>query len=97
MSLERVIAEQQKEIDRLRELLNSANNNNALTHKMLNDKFLQLDSLVSLRIRDCWRDDKGEQWAQYCKIIGDVKISMIENGWCFNCQSFSCECNWPEE
>ena len=92
MSLERVIAEQQKEIDSLKDLVKSQQNQLVLTNKQIEKRFLQLDNLVNLRLRDCWRDDKKEQWDSYCKGIYETRLTMIEYGWCFNCQSFNCEC-----
>ena len=94
MSLERVISEQQTEIDRLKALLASANRANRQTIAQMERRFRQLDELTGLRLRDCWRDDKQEQWEKYCAIVHEVKASMVEYGWCFNCQSFNCECDW---
>ena len=92
MSLERVISEQQTEIDRLKALLTSANRQNIALNQQMERRFRQLDELTGLRLRDCWRDDKREQWEKYRAIVHEVKASMVEYGWCFNCQSFNCEC-----
>ena len=97
MSLERVIAEQQSKIDRQESRLKHYHEQTALLHKQIEKRFSQLDTLVTLSLRDCWRDDKKKQWEQYCRTVNEVKISMIEYGYCFNCQSFLCECNWAEE
>ena len=97
MSLERVISEQQNEIDRLKELLASANRQNVALNQQMERRFRQLDELTNLSLRDCWKDDKPAQWEQYRAIIREVKASMNEYGWCFNCQSFNCECDWGEE
>ena len=92
MSLERGISEQQTEIDRLRALLASANRQNIALNQQMERRFRQLDELTGLRLRDCWRDDKQEQWEKYRAIVHEVKASMVEYGWCCNCQSFNCEC-----
>ena len=97
MSLERVIAEQQEKIDRLESLLKSQQDQNVLLHQSIEKRFRQLDNLVSLRLRDCWKDDKKAQWESYCRMINDVKFSMIEYGWCFNCESFLCDCHRDED
>ena len=93
MSLERVIAEQQKKIDHLELLAKSQRDQNTMLNQSIEKRFRQLDQLVSLRLRDCWKDDKKAQWESYCNMIHDVKLSMIEYGWCFNCESFMCECH----
>ena len=92
MSLERVISEQQTEIDRLKALLTSANRQNIALNQQMERRFRQLDELTGLRLRDCWRDDKQEQWEEYRAIVHEVKASMVEYGWCLHCQSFCCEC-----
>ena len=97
MSLERVIEEQQQTIDRLKDLLASANRQNVALNQQMERRFRQLDELTSLRLRDCWKDDKQAQWEQYRATIHEVKASMNEYGWCFNCQSFNCDCDWGEE
>lgn len=96
MSLERVISEQQNEIDRLKELLSSANKQNVALNQQMERRFRQLDKLTSLRLRECWKDDKQTQWEQYRKLVHETKASMAEYGWCFNCQSFNCDCDWGE-
>lgn len=94
MSMERVISEQQTEIDRLKALLTSANRQNIALNQQMERRFRQLDELTGLRLRDYWRDDKQEPWEEYRAIVREVKASMVEYGWCFNCQSFNCECDW---
>ena len=97
MSLERVIAEQQKKIDHLELLVKSQRDQNTMLNQSIEKRFRQLDQLVSLRLRNCWKDDKKAQWEAYCSMIHDVKISMMEYGWCFNCRSFLCDCQHDYE
>jgi len=96
MSLDRVIAEQQKKIDDLTEankkLIQRASN----VFKKNDELFEAVARLIDFRMdfdEHKWEDKKREA---YCSLRHEVRMQMIEAGYCVTCYNFMahCECDY---
>jgi succinate dehydrogenase/fumarate reductase flavoprotein subunit len=96
MSLDRVIAEQQKKIDDLTEankkLIDRASN----VFKKNEELFEAVARLIDFRMdfdEHKWEDKKREA---YCSLRHEVRMQMIEAGYCVTCYNFMahCECDY---
>jgi succinate dehydrogenase/fumarate reductase flavoprotein subunit len=96
MSLDRVIAEQQKKIDDLTEankkLIERASN----VFKKNDELFEAVARLIDFRMdfdEHKWEDKKREA---YCSLRHEVRMQMIEAGYCVTCYNFMahCECDY---
>lgn len=89
-ALERVIAEQQKEIDRLKGLSDGYCKSLETVYTQHNELFEKIgrmvDSLPSAK-------DTDDERKRYHKIACDVRIGLMDAGFCMGCYSFSCECH----
>lgn len=89
-ALERVIAEQQKEIDHLKRVSDGY-------CKSLDTVFTQHNKLFESigRMVDSFpsANDTDDERKRYHKLACDVRIGLLEAGFCLGCYSFMCECD----
>lgn len=88
-ALERVIAEQQARLDHMKQVIEDNNKQLQYQYKKEKEIYELLACVVAIKIR-CATEEHHKTWMDYRQ---KVRIYMLENGWCFNCRSFSCECN----
>lgn len=88
-ALERVIAEQQAHLDHLKRVIESDNKQLQYQYKKEQELYKLLDGIVDMKIR-CATEEHHKTWFDYRQ---KIRLYMLEHGWCFNCGSFSCECN----
>lgn len=93
-ALERVIAEQQKEIDSLKRVIESNRKIMIGNVKTEQELYKLLDSIVDMRFKCATREDHDKVH----KVIGEARMYMVEGGWCFNCAAYQhdCECQYNE-
>lgn len=96
MSLDRVIAEQQKKIDDLTEANKKLIERAANVFKKNDELFEAVARLIDFRMdfdEHKWEDKKREA---YCSLRHEVRMQMIEAGYCVTCYNFmvSCECDY---
>ncbi len=93
-ALERVIAEQQKEIDSLKFIIESNRKIMIGNVKTEQELYKLLDSIVDMRFKCATREEHD----MVHKVIGEARMYMLKEGWCFNCAAFQhdCECQYNE-
>jgi succinate dehydrogenase/fumarate reductase flavoprotein subunit len=96
MSLDRVIAEQQKKIDDLTEANKKLIERAANLFKKNDELFEAVARLIDFRMdfdEHKWEDKKREA---YCSLRHKVRMQMIEAGYCVTCYNFMahCECDY---
>lgn len=96
MSLDRVIAEQQKKIDDLTEANKKLSERAANVFKQNEELFESFARLIDFRMdfdEHKWEDKKREA---YCSLRHEVRMQMIEAGYCVTCYNFMahCECDY---
>jgi len=90
-SLNRVIEEQQKRIDDLLEGNKKLIERSARVFKQNEELF---EAMVRLLDYDLPSDNiTDKQWADYCSLKHEVRMQMIDAGYCVRCYDFVCECN----
>jgi hypothetical protein len=85
-ALTRVIAEQQSKIDNLEIIIASKN-------KSLESTFKRQDELFEAWARLL---DSEEGSEEYRRLRHEVRMQILETGYCLRCYNFSCECNYEE-
>lgn len=89
-ALERVIAEQQQNLDHLQKLNDSY-------CKDLETVFKRHDALFATigRLVDSFpsANDTDEERKRYHKIACEARIGLMEAGFCMGCYCFMCECH----
>lgn len=96
MSLDRVIAEQQRKIDDLTEANKKLIQRAANVFKKNDELFEAVARLIDFRMdfdEHKWEDKKREA---YCSLRHEVRMQMIEAGYCVTCYNFMahCECDY---
>ena len=96
MSLDRVIAEQQKKIDDLTEANKKLIERAANVFKKNDELFEAVARLIDFRMdfeEYKWEDKKR---SAYCSLRHEVRMQMIEAGYCVTCYNFMahCECDY---
>ena len=94
MSLDRVIAEQQKKIDDLTEANKKLIERAANLFKKNDELFESVARLIDFRMDyDKWEDKQREA---YGSLRHEVRMQMIEAGYCVTCYNFMahCECDY---
>jgi succinate dehydrogenase/fumarate reductase flavoprotein subunit len=96
MSLDRVVAEQQKKIDDLTEANKKLIERAANVFKKNDELFEAVARLIDFRMdfdEHKWEDKKREA---YCSLRHEVRMQMIEAGYCVTCYNFmtNCECDY---
>lgn len=89
-ALERIIAEQQQEIDRLKSIRQSSEQASIRQFKRMEDVFLAMGQFIDHNPRKAWRDDAKAEWDEYCNLKNAARLSMVEAGVCFSCWSIAC-------
>jgi hypothetical protein len=48
------------------------------------------------RLIDCDlpSDPTEEQWTRFCKLRHNVRMQMLDTGYCLRCYNFVCECDY---
>lgn len=88
-ALERVIATQQKEIDRLTaEVTRGHETLNTIWTKH-NDLFDNFARLVDMGLP---KDDQLHKIDEYRRLKHACRLEMLEAGYCMTCYNFNCEC-----
>jgi len=93
--LERVIGQQQQEIDGMKKIIDSFNQRATLQLERETILFKQLDEILDFKVRPYWKDDQEESFKKYRGLLHEVRMFMLEKYWCFQCAdwAFNCECN----
>lgn len=91
IALERVIAEQQKEIDTLKLMLEAANA--SMARKLLDEEevFRAFSKITTYSgLRGAWHTDKRKEWDEYHSLLHEGRMTLMDAGWCFNCATLNC-------
>ena len=98
-ALERVIAEQQAKIDSLQKdnaaLLASSTKSAQSRHDRDTALFKDIDTLLDFKVRPYWKDDQEESFKKFTSLHHELRMHLLENGWCIRCGEWchSCGCN----
>jgi len=94
-ALERVIAQQQAEIDSLKRTIEACNKAEQKRHDRETAFYKRVDRMIDFKLRPYWKDDQKEAFQKYGALLHDVRIDMISHGWCLRCADWTsfCECN----
>lgn len=92
-ALERVIAEQQKEIDRLRTLDKNSGEHFRKEYEEKMDFYAEVWRVVTFLIPDKIRETFPEETKRINAMLWRLKEKMEGNGFCTRCASFYCECH----
>mgnify|MGYP003661540753 CR=1 FL=1 len=89
-ALTRVIEEQQRKIDQLQGLNDSYCKSLATVFTKHDELFEQISRMV-----DGYREWRGtpEQQERYRKLCCEVRLGLMDAGYCLSCYSFVCECD----
>lgn len=88
-ALERVITEQQAQIDLLKKQLESSEK----TVRTMFSKHEKLFDVVGRLIdTNAPREWTAPGYTGYQTLRRDSRLAMLDAGWCFGCYSFCCEC-----
>jgi hypothetical protein len=92
-ALNRVIEEQQKRIDDLLEGNKKLIERSARVFKQNEELFEAMAKLLDYDLPSDNITDK--QWADYCSLKHEVRMQMIDAGYCVRCYNFMvhCECD----
>jgi hypothetical protein len=90
-ALNRVIEEQQKRIDDLLEGNKKLIDRSARVFKQNEELFEAMAKLLDYDLPSDNITDK--QWADYFSLKHDVRMQMIDAGYCVRCYQFICECD----
>jgi len=92
-ALNRVIEEQQKRIDDLLEGNKNLIERSARVFKQNEELFEAMAKLLDYDLPSDNITDK--QWADYCSLKHEVRMQMIDAGYCVRCYNFMihCECD----
>jgi hypothetical protein len=89
-ALERVIAEQQATIDRLKKQVESG-------HETLNTVWTKhnelFDDFAHLVDADIPKDGQPRKIDEYRRLLRACRLQMLEAGYCMTCYNFVCECD----
>lgn len=88
-TLERVIAEQQAEIDGMKIVLASQLKSLNTVFKRNTELFEKFGEFLDAKIPD--KTDEAV-WKRYMSLRRDCRLLMEEAGFCCQCRNFSCEC-----
>lgn len=92
-ALERVIAEQQAEIDRLKARLDRDLQYARVRDESLLEIFQRAASVAEWRgLADCWKKDKEPEWQKFVTARLALRTALREHGFCTTCHSMTCEC-----
>lgn len=89
-ALERVIAEQQAEIDALKKMANDQQKNIQTVYTRHAELFETVGKFIERRIPN---DKESFEYKRYLEMRNESRMALMDIGWCFGCYSFSCECD----
>lgn len=94
-ALERVIAEQQKEIDGLKLAVGSYRKHDLAKQVTDTEMFQKIDKVLGFKLRDNWKDDRADELKKYGLLLHSLRMQLLHNGWCIRCGEWchSCGCN----
>lgn len=95
-ALERVIAEQQAEIDRMKAQLISSVTTRQKELRNIEAIFTYATQAADwYKLRGCWKDDKEKEWKEYADLRYTLLNKLREYGFCTDCHSLTCfgECH----
>lgn len=90
-ALTRVIDEQQKRIDDLLEGNKKLIERSARVFKQNDELFEAMARLLDYDLPSDNITDK--QWSEYCSLKHEVRMQMLDAGYCVRCYEFICECD----
>lgn len=90
MSLERIIAEQQEKIDQLNIGNKKLIERSANVFKRNEELFEAWARLLDAEPAD--RDGDPAKWESYRALKHEVRMQMLDAGYCLRCYNFICEC-----
>lgn len=90
-ALERVIAEQQEKIDQLLDDIKRSIDSAATVYTRHDQLFEDIARLIDC---DLPSDPTEEQWTRFCKLRHNVRMQMLDIGYCLQCYGFVCECDY---
>jgi uncharacterized coiled-coil protein SlyX len=88
-ALERVIAEQQSELDGMKIVLASQSESINTVFTQNAELFEKFSEFLDAKIPD--KTDEAI-WKRYMSLRRDCRLLMTEAGFCCQCRNFSCEC-----
>lgn len=91
-ALERVIAQQQKEIDHLKRVNESLTKSAETVFTREEKLFETIARVTDYPLRASWKDDKAESWKEYHTMLNDLRTQAMDAGFCLHCERFICEC-----
>ena len=89
MSLERVIAEQQAKIDQLTALVDNQNKSLAT---MWSKHEALFENVACLTEADLPPFTDKEMHRSYFRLVREIRLQLMECGFCPRCHGFNCEC-----
>jgi len=95
VALERVIAEQQHEIDSLRLEVERSHVNGDTLYKGREELFSLMAQVLDFSVREYWDKAQEADFKRYITLLHEVRMGMMEAGYCLRCRNFAfdCECN----
>lgn len=100
-ALERVITEQQKEIDSLRKhnsaLMESSRKAQQSRYEFETAFFKDIDKVLDFKLREYWKDDQKEAFQKYRDLLHDLRMEMLNHGWCIRCGDWIHQCGCHDE
>ena len=96
-ALERVIAEQQREIDNLRKKLQNEHVNGDTLYKGREELFSHMARVLEFGVREHWDKGKESDFKRYVTLLHEVRIGMMEAGYCLRCRNFAFDCECDRE
>ena len=95
--LERVIADQQAEIDKLNVVIDKCAHDIERKHNDLVSAFTRHGELfehvgrfIDTRVP---QPTEPKDWERYHSLKHEARMQFQDAGWCFGCESFICECD----
>lgn len=89
-SLERVIAEQQAEIDNLKADRAACDKLALAAADRLEELCRRVLHLIEFKPQSCWREDKKDELTRYRDLTFAVHHGLMDVGWCFHCGYLFC-------
>lgn len=88
--LERVIAEQQTEIDALKKMAHDQQKSLQIVYTQHAKLFETVGKFIDQHIPE---EKHSTEWRRYRDMRHESRLALQDIGWCFGCYSFSCECD----
>lgn len=95
-ALERVIAQQQQQIDRLQQINESLTKSAETVFTREERMFETIARVLGYSLRPSWKDDRKDEWERYHMLLNELRLQVMEAGFCLHCERFVCECDYDE-